>query len=181
MLLGGPGGLTYGHAYLHSEVKGVGVGNLSGNGPRDLVMQSPTLGYYLLESDLGCLGSITTYGAGCPGTGGLVPALTASGCPAPGGNYALEVTNGPPSTIAFASFGLGQGSFTLPNGCDLLLNPWIPVFVGFNLDASGEGSLGIAVSPTALLGVTSTAQVGLFDPGAQDFYTLTNGVAITVR
>ena len=182
LLLGDPAGLTLDRGYYSTEIESVVLAELTGDGLVDLVVQHFEEGYLLLENLAeGCPAAFTTYGEGCPGSGGLVPALEGGGCPSPGGSYTLDVTDGPPNTAAFASFGLGQGAFGLPNGCTLLLDPWLPVFVGFTLDGGGAGSLGIAIAPGSPAGVTTTAQVGLFDPGAQDFYTLTNGVAITIH
>ncbi|MEM7308546.1 MAG: VCBS repeat-containing protein [Planctomycetota bacterium] len=156
------------------------VADVVGNGAPDLLALVHDQ-VVVLEGQSDCSGAFATYGGGCLGSNGEIPALSGDGCPEPGGVYRLEVSRGLPGTPAFASFGNGEGALGLPNGCELLLNPWIPIFVGFTLDELGEGSLSIAVAPTSPPGVTSTAQVGLFDPGAQDFYTLTNGLAITVE
>lgn len=181
VLLGGPGGLAFDRAYYNTGMLSVAVGNLTGNGPRDLVAQHDGAGYVLLPRLSGCLGELVPYGAGCPGSTGVVPVLSGEGCPTPAGSYALAVSGGLPSTVAYASFGLGQGSIPLPGGCTLLLDPWLPIFVGFMLDTAGQGSLGIAVSPVSPTGITVTTQVGLFDPGAPGFFTLTNGLSISVR
>ncbi|MEM7306982.1 MAG: VCBS repeat-containing protein [Planctomycetota bacterium] len=183
-LQGGPGGPappTELGAYYSYWTEDTQVADVVGDGAPDLVVLESAVGVVALEARLGCSGSFEAYAGGCAGASGDAPLLEGAGCPTPGGVYELQVARGPAGTAAFASFGLGQGALALPNGCELLLSPWIPVFVGFTLDASGAGSLPIAVSPTAPTGVTSTAQVGLFDPGAPDFYTLSNGLAIAVQ
>ena len=182
VLYGEPGGgFAPPVGYFTYQLQGIAVADVHGDGAPDIVIDPWTSDEIALLPSSLCRGSFATYGAGCPGSGALVPSLDGSGCAMPGGSYTLEVTGGPGETVAYASFGLGQGLLPLPNGCDLLLDPWIPVFVGFELDGAGAGSLGIAVSSTSAVGVTSTAQVGIFDLGAPGFYTLTNGLAITVE
>ncbi|MFG0316462.1 MAG: hypothetical protein ACF8XB_04255, partial [Planctomycetota bacterium JB042] len=49
-----------------------------------------------------CPGSATTYGAGCPGSGGFVPSLSMSGCPEVGQQVTLELSGAlAPSTALF--------------------------------------------------------------------------------
>ncbi|MEM7308179.1 MAG: VCBS repeat-containing protein [Planctomycetota bacterium] len=180
VFLGGAAGLTFDRAYGSSNTRDARVAEVTGDGAGDLFVTNDSGDFLLLRNE-GCAGSFATFGAGCAGSTGIVPALEGAGCPSPGDVYSLEVEGGLPGAAAFATFGTGQGSLPLGNGCFLLLDPWIPVFVSFTLDASGTGSLPIAVAPGAAVGVTSTSQVGLFDPAAPGFFTVTNGLAVTVN
>ena len=91
---------------------------------------------FILEPD--CKGTFTVYGAGCPGTGGVIPDLSGAGCPSPDRDFALAVAGGVPGAIGFLFVGAGSGSFAIKPGCDLQVLPLIvsPLLVA--LDGNGE-------------------------------------------
>ncbi len=122
--------------------------------------------------------SLVTYGSGCPGTGNLIPALTARGCPALGGQALLSVANAPAAAPAFLLYGIGRA--TLPVGACMLNLASVLTAVPITVDASGASSFTIVV-PTSITPGTLTTQIVVIDGGAADGFTLSNGLEIDIR
>jgi len=134
-----------------------------------------------------CGGTIETYGAGCPGSGGFVPAFSMSGCPSTGYDLVFEFSGGLGNSFASVFLGLGEGNLPLGGGCSLLVNPLLPGIISplplFGVGA-GNGELTLPVTvpqavPAILLPVTMQALVA--DPGAPSGtgFSATNGVKLT--
>jgi WD40 repeat protein len=130
-----------------------------------------------------CEGLIETYGVGCPGSGGFVPALGASGCATAGGALTLSISGGLGGANAFLLLGLGQGSLPL-KGCTLLVNPLLPVMVSLTLPGSGAGNGALtlpSILPTNLPDGIITLQAWVHDAGAAKGFASSNGVQLTIE
>lgn len=126
------------------------------------------------------------YGAGCPGSGGFVPVLTAAPCVvADGGTLTLAVSGALGSSTAFFCFGLTTAEIPLAaSGCTLNVLPVVPFWFSLPLGGTGPGAGGVAVAgplPTGLSGGTFTTQAFIADAGASLGFTGTNGTRITIR
>ncbi len=76
--------------------------------------------FTLYRVDANPVGFFTTYGSGCQGSGGLVPALAGSGTPTPGQNVTLTISNGKPNGAGVLILGTAQASVAA-SGCTLLV------------------------------------------------------------
>ncbi len=118
-----------------------------------------------------CGGSIEPYGAGCPGTGGLVPSLELSGCAEPGEVLQLEVSNALGGAPALLFVGLSAAALNVHGSCDLLVDLTPPSIVtAFALGGAGAGQGTFSASgsfpATVPSGSTFHLQAWIFDPGA---------------
>jgi WD40 repeat protein len=130
-----------------------------------------------------CPGTITSYGAGCPGSGGFVPALSMSGCATAGGAVTLSIDDALGGSRGFLLLGLGRGSKQL-KGCTLLVDPLVLPFVPvvFGGSGPGNGSLEIpAVLPPDMPKIVFTLQTWILDPGGVKGLATTNGVEVSVE
>jgi len=136
-----------------------------------------------------CGGTIETYGAGCPGSGGFVPALAMSGCPATGYDLVFEISGGLGGSFASIYLGLGAGVVPLGGGCSLLLTPLLPGAISpLPLFGAGPGNGAITLPTTVPQSVPAvvlpvTLQVLIADPGSPSGTGLsaTNGVKLTLN
>jgi hypothetical protein len=125
-----------------------------------------------------CSGTFSTYGAGCVGSGGFVPSLSGSGCPAGGFDVTLTISQGLGGSTALLFFGLGQGTLPVIPTCALQVAPIIPQFtLAVPLFGAGPGGGAIpltgAIPPEAFpFDVYMQALVG--DPGANAGIASTN-------
>ncbi|MBI4879418.1 MAG: hypothetical protein HY812_07120 [Planctomycetes bacterium] len=124
-------------------------------------------------------GDITNYGAGCPGTGGLVPSLTYAGCAHTGETVTVDIQNGLPSSLAILFFGLSQVSIPMHGSCYALVYP-LPGFIALPLDGTGALSIG-GTMPASAAGFTFTSQAFVADGGVPHGYSNTNGVEVSVN
>ncbi len=135
-------------------------------------------------SGVPCPGSVSAYGAGCPGSAGFTPLLALSGCASPGSVVTLEIEGGLGGVLAFLFVGLNAVSIPAGGGCTLLVDP-IALILPLPLGGSGPGAGAISVPaqiPSGMANVLVRAQAFLPDPGAgaQGFST-TNGLNIDIR
>ncbi len=128
-------------------------------------------------------GTIATYGAGCPGSGGIVPALQGGGCATPGGLLTLKVADGFGGGSALLFVGLQAIQVPVGFGCDLLVNPPMPLAT-LPLLGQGAGGGEIAISapipasfPTP---VTVLMQAFTADPGGAGGFAVTNGLELKI-
>ena len=129
-----------------------------------------------------CAGSAQTYGAGCPGSGGLIPSLDTVGCPQAGSALSLSISNALGGSTSLLIFGLQQGSTPIGGGCSLLVNPLLPLMRTLPLAGSGPGNGGITLGgtmPPTATGATFTMQVFVSEPTLPLGYATTNGVQLT--
>lgn len=133
---------------------------------------------YVFENVVG----VVDYGAGCPGTGGVVPAITMTGDASEGGTLHLTLAGGLPSAQALVLLGTEQAALPIGfTGCLLLVGNVLPVELGpFALDGSGSADLPTLL-PLGSAGVVVTAQAFLADGGTPQGWSATNGVQLTVQ
>lgn len=114
------------------------------------------------------------YGAGCPGTGGMVPNLVQNTdlTGGTGGTIHLSIGNAPAGAPALFVLGFGRLPAQLPNGCALLTAPVATLFVLLN--NNGRGRISIVVPPAVSGGFN--AQAVVLDAGGPQGYTATNAV-----
>jgi len=125
---------------------------------------------------------ILNYGVGCPGTGGFVPELTATGNPQAGAILAVAINGGLGGATSFMF--LGDNPASIPVGkCSLLITP-INGIVAIPLGGTGPGAGAIAfnstVPPAAPVGASGTVQVWVADPSVGIGAAASNGLRITV-
>lgn len=136
-----------------------------------------------------CNGTIESYGAGCPGTGGFVPVFTMSGCPSTGYDLVFDVESALGGSFFSIYLGLGEGSLPIGGGCFLLTNPLLPGIISplplFGAGA-GNGTLTLPVTvppsvPAVVLPVTLQALVS--DPGSPSGtgISASNGIKLTLN
>lgn len=123
-------------------------------------------------------GPIVDYGSGCPGSGVNNPAMTALGCPTPGGALTLAITDGIPSSTAILFIGIAPTNVALAGGCTLLTSPVAQLVLP--LDASGGLTIPTVIPPGT---PTSTAYLQAFnlDAGTTWGYRATDGVSISIQ
>lgn len=130
-------------------------------------------------------GSATSYGQGCPGSGGLVPVLSISGCPSPdpGNALHLAIADGAPGAFPILLLGLGPAAIPVPGtlGCTLLVQPILARLPFPPLSVAGGLDLDLVPPATAPIGATVTLQFFLLDVGLTTFfpYAATNAVELT--
>lgn len=114
------------------------------------------------------------YGAGCPGTGGLIPICiqNANLTGGLGGNILFTATNIPPNTFGVFALGWNRAALPLGNGCVLFVNPRVATFMAFGPSGSGVVNLHVPAG----FSLTFDAQFGLVDGGALGGLTVTNAV-----
>ncbi|HTE04568.1 MAG TPA: PQQ-binding-like beta-propeller repeat protein [Planctomycetota bacterium] len=115
-----------------------------------------------------CEGFFMPYASGCPGSGGLTPALSGSGCPSPGETITLAVDGALGGAAAFLLLGTGTGSQVV-KGCPVSVLPLLPVAIPLVLGGSGAGNGSLALAapiPPGAPSVDLYLQVLVADPGA---------------
>jgi len=148
------------------------------------VMRFGTYGRGIWDYDgNACAGSIAEYGQGCPGSGGIVPALTMSGCPSPGDAVRLTLTGALGGTTALLA--LGQQTASIPMGpCTLLVGGLFPIYPALPTGGSGPGNGGFDLPinvPPAAAAADYAVQAWVIDPGAASGRSATNGVSFQIR
>ncbi|QDU65168.1 Ig-like domain-containing protein [Engelhardtia mirabilis] len=131
-----------------------------------------------------CAGVIELEGFGCPGSGGFMPYLQASGCPTPGGSVDLTLSNAVGGGQTLFAIGTGLGISELIPGCILRTDPLLLLSSAFGLGgaAPGDGSLQVTLpfGPAAPV-ATWTIQAWVIDPGAPGFLSSSNAVVLDVQ
>lgn len=128
-------------------------------------------------------GAFTTYGAGCGGSGAIVPSLTMAGCAVPGGDVELQITQGLGGATALLFLGTSQVSVPFCCGCTFLVGGLLPIFPAFPLPGVGAGNGGLfvpATLPPTLPPLSLTMQVIVLDPGALGGAAASNGLQMDV-
>jgi hypothetical protein len=153
----------------------------------DCVTNMPAAGAFLYSMTYQAVTGVSTnwttitrihygYGAGCPGSGGMVPNLVQSNDVTSGGSMSFGVANAPPGAVAIYVVGASTANVGLPNGCTALTNPTMlfPVV----LSARGRNAFPASFPPG--LSLKAYAQVFVRDAGAPGGWSATNGVMLTV-
>jgi hypothetical protein len=127
------------------------------------------------------MGAMTPYGAGCPGTGGIVPSLAGSGNATPGGLVTIDADGGLAGGIGLLFLSLAPDKVQL-FGCDVLIGGFTGAPFLMPFDAAGHASLP-AVLPTSLPpGAAFFMQLASIDSGAPNGqWALSNGLELLVQ
>jgi hypothetical protein len=163
------------------------AGDINADGLPDLIAGAPSLdgaypgGYVRVLSGV-CGGMFVSYGAGHPGTGGVVPLLRGSGCPAQGYTPQLIVEGGVGAGLALLPVALSPAAIPFKGGT-LLIDPVAPLIVGLPLGgtpgAAGEGS-GILPTPLPHDPLSVFVQAVIADPGASKGFAMSAGLELVI-
>ena len=124
------------------------------------------------------------YGAGCPGTGGLVPRLSGIGMPTiPSAGFGVQLSDAKAFAPALLLFSGGADTFDVGGGCALLLALPTASTLRFT-DAFGADAFvfGVPALP-ALMGLDLYFQAAIFDPAGAfgpGVAALSNGLRVQV-
>ncbi|MBL8767465.1 MAG: hypothetical protein JNL94_08880 [Planctomycetes bacterium] len=121
----------------------------------------------------------------CKGSGGFVPRLQSTCCPAPNQTITITLDRALGGSSAIAFFGLTQSAIPIPGTVDCFLRvaPLLPLSFSLPLFGSGPGNGAIsfpATIPPGSFGVAITMQAFVLDPGGQLGFTASNGLEIFV-
>ena len=125
-----------------------------------------------------CIGETAAYGVGCPGTGGLVPTYSVTGCPDAGRKLTFSMANALPGTQAILFLGLSPLSAPIGGGCTLLAGTLLPTFhLPIPIGPDGTLTFALPVAPGGS-GVLVFSQMFFVDSGNPLGINASNGVAI---
>jgi probable HAF family extracellular repeat protein len=127
-----------------------------------------------------CQGGFTSYGTGCPGTGGATPTLAGVACPAPGETFALAVEGALPGAPGGLFVGSGAGSLQVKPNCLLQVMPLVLPHVALPVDARGTLFMPVRLA-VGTPPFTLTVQYLVADPGAPFGIASTNPLRIDFR
>lgn len=132
-----------------------------------------------------CGGLFAHYGAGVAGSGGFVPTIDGTGCPAPGATVTIDIANGLGGTCGCLVLGFSPATDPAPGGTILVAQPWL-VFPHDMMGSTGSPGVGtfsmdlsIPADPS-LQGITAYLQAGYLDPGGPAGITFTDGLSMTI-
>ena len=148
----------------------------SGYAPTDSMWELDVLGP-------ACQGYADVYGAGLAGKGGIVPVITAAGCPDVGSPFSIAIASGLGGTSGILALGPAPASIPLFGGT-IHGSPAasFPIALGGAPGVAGAGSLAIPVTiaDPAMAGVATFLQAGLIDVAAPQLVSLTSGLQIVI-
>ena len=138
--------------------------------------------------NIGAFMSITPYGAGCPGDGGIVPYLEMGGNPISGGTVYLGVEDAVGGSVVLFAFGAQRATTPFGAGCNIRVGPAPLALLGpFALfpvfgSGAGNGSLCLPILiPPAVPSMTLMVQAFVPDGASARGYSNTNGVEFSVN
>jgi hypothetical protein len=130
-------------------------------------------------------GTQTSYGAGCPGTGGVAPAHGLTGLLEVGSTINFRVSSAAPSSLGLLIAGDQRVQVSLAfigmNGCHLLVNG--TPSITFITNSQGNGAVPATVpSTTSLIGAVVTSQVAVLDAATANplQVVVSNGVELSI-
>ena len=163
------------------------AGDVNGDGLADVVAGLPgadmpgvATGGVRLYS--GSCGLVSSLGAGCAGTGGIVPQLLVDGCATPGAALTLTIASGLGGAPALLVFGPFAASLPL-KGCTLCVAPPFAQLL-LVLPGSGPGGAGLSASttlPAGSAGLRVALQLLIADTGGPAGLSFSNGLLIEVQ
>lgn len=128
--------------------------------------------------------SVTSYGVGCAGAGGIVPTLESPpGLWLVGHQVEIAIDHGLGGATALLLFGQ-QPASTPILGCTLLVTPVSPAVLAFPLLGSGPGNgarILLGFLPASVAGLTFTTQAFVLDAGAAAGVSATNGLEVEIH
>lgn len=130
-----------------------------------------------------CAGTILSHGSGCAGSGGFVPRLGVTGCPAVANSITVAVREGLGGSTALLFAGLGQAVVPVGGSCSFLLSALVPAALSIPLSGAGAGNGGAsfaAALPTATSGLSISLQAWVSDPAAPLGAAATRAVTLVV-
>ena len=152
------------------------------------ILSATFTGATLLDGTLPTCPFALNYGAGSPGTGGIVPHITSSGgAPRTDNNaWAIELESGRGGAMAVLMIGLGGPSSIPFSGGTILVNILDPSLqlIGVPLSGTpgaagaGSGTFAFPVPPT-VSGISAWCQFGVLDPGIPFIVALSDGLSVT--
>jgi YVTN family beta-propeller protein len=156
------------------------------NSPTDLVFSESLRRTYTAQpgaddgADVVAFGGLfETYGAGSPGTGGVVPQISGVGIPSCGQPVSIVTSAGRPSGVGTYLVGLAPLNVNLLN-FTVLVDPLIEI--PHALDGAGSFTLPLVLpNDPALVGVDVYLQGAYIDTGAPFNIALTAGLAMRIR
>ena len=129
-----------------------------------------------------CAGTLASYGVGCAGSGGFVPALSGAGCASPGETFELVFENGLGGAAALLGLGTGQATLPLGAGCELAILPLTGTLVPLVLSGTGPGGGSLTVPLSFNTGPFQLyLQAAVVDPGAALGFALTNALSVSFQ
>lgn len=178
---GEPGNFTFRVAGEIASTTLIYWNNGSQNGPSDPNIAFDSVSIVVNPT----VGSMTSYGLGCPGSGGFTPALTLAGCGITGGSLVLGLSGGLGGSSAFLFVGNQQASLPIGPTCTLNVSPPIGPLGPFLLGGSGAGGgsmvVPVTIPSTVSSAVVATLQGFVADPGVPRGYANTNGLEVTIQ
>lgn len=132
------------------------------------------------SSGSGCEGDVFEYGAGCAGSGGFVPVLSATGCPDAGAVLTIRLTGALGASQGLLFVGIAPAALVVA-GCPFLVSPAasfslaVPIF-GPPAPGAGFFTLPVIVPP----GLSGTVHLQAFvlDGGGPAGASATNGLGL---
>lgn len=123
------------------------------------------------------------YGQACQSSMGGTPELTLGGTAAAGTTLTYTIDGGPANGTGFVVFGALQGHLPIGNGCAILVDPLLDVFLGpLSLNGTGSGRTSLAL-PRGTSGAQLTQQGAIIDLGLSGPFQIvtTEGVLMVVQ
>ena len=132
----------------------------------------------------GPVASVATYGAGCRGTGNIIPAISAIGLPQLGNaGFGFGLTAARPTSFAVLNVSFLPGNAPLGGGCSLLLGQPIVSLPGVLSSSTGTASTLLPIpSDPSFGGLSLNGQWLVFDPNGWllNFACLSNALNLRI-
>lgn len=131
-----------------------------------------------------CPGQIISHGSGCPGSGGFVPLLGATGCPEASSLIEIEVAEGSGGSIALLYAGLAVASVPVGGGCVFHLANFAPAPLVLPLGGAGPGTGSAALAgviPMMTAGTSISLQAWVIDPATTLGAAATRAVTLVLQ
>lgn len=124
-----------------------------------------------------------TYGQGCSGSSISTPELRIIGCPIANQPITVDIRSGIGGSTALLCVGLTSASIPLGDGCDLLIQPPLPIILPVPLGGIGPGSGAASIPafvPAQASGASLAIQAFIIDSASPIGASSTNGIAIDI-
>jgi hypothetical protein len=122
------------------------------------------------------------YGAGCAGTGGLIPAIGATGLPVSGStSFSVDLTQAVANQPATLLFGFADANLPVGGGCTVLVSQPSITVANVLTSATGTGSIPLNIPADVDLGSVAFMQWVVLDPNGAYFNALTLSDALSIQ